>query len=90
MSESINDGGSAFPVSPVICGKSDVYTTTKTWDGMSLRDWFAGQALIGLWAGLSQSKIQNGQTREAWIRGIAEASYEMADAMIAEREKGAK
>lgn len=46
--------------------------------GMSLRDYFAGQALAG------QSSIP----RIAWsFKDIAEFAYEQADAMLAERQK---
>lgn len=38
MSDKINDGGPAFPALNV-CGQSN---------GMSLRDYFAGQAMLGL------------------------------------------
>jgi len=43
--------------------------------GMSLRDWFAGQAIVG--EDLSQNEIDL----------IAAAAYNLADAMIAERSK---
>lgn len=38
MSEPINDGGPAFPV---------IIETMWISKGMTLRDWFAGQALVG-------------------------------------------
>lgn len=44
--------------------------------GMSLRDWFAGQAL----AGLSATDNYDSQT-------TVKAAYEMADAMIAARKE---
>ena len=47
-------------------------------DGMSLRDWFAGQAL----AELAHPDDSND------LKGIAARAYEIADAMIKEREKG--
>ena len=47
-------------------------TTIKTSGGMSLRDWFAGQAASGL----------QGDPVDA-----AEWAYRFADAMLAEREK---
>jgi hypothetical protein len=46
--------------------------------GMDLRDWFAGQALTGL----------NSFTKAGFnYKVIAQAAYEIADAMIAERNK---
>lgn len=57
-----DDGGPAFPVSE--------------WNwlhGMHLRDWFAGQALVGLAPLECTSEI------------IAKSAYQLADAMIAAR-----
>jgi hypothetical protein len=63
-------GGPAFPTEP----RSSVHG--KKYDGMTLRDWFAGQALAGLLA-------QGGSA--TWERD-AENAYQAADAMIAARE----
>lgn len=61
------DGGPAFPVS----GFSS---------GMTLRDYFAGQALAGITVGC-------GWQGGPWETMAAHA-YEAADAMLAERERG--
>ena len=59
--------------------------------GMSLRDWFAGQALAGLLSGAHARRLNTdmakvmGQTTPNFVAGL---SYEYADAMIAAR-KGA-
>ncbi len=47
-------------------------------DGMTLRDWFAGQALIGLCLS------------EPWVlsEAKAQAAYEVADALLAARTGG--
>ena len=59
--------------------------------GMTLRDWFAGQVIVGMMAndgllgdiiGLAESK---GAAR---VLVASKLAYEMADAMLAEREKG--
>jgi len=63
-----NDGGPAFPI--------DTQNQFPTQSGMSLRDWFAGMALVGLLA-----KYGNSDT------AACEAFYQ-ADVMLAEREKG--
>ncbi len=63
------NGGPAFPVS---IDKPAGYGT----DGMSLRDWFAGQALAGLVNG-----------RKDYVKAFAEEAYSVADAMLAERRK---
>jgi hypothetical protein len=68
----VKDGGPAYPV---IC---------EEWPnqpGMTLRDWFAGQALAGLLA--SGGKYSKGFECKG-----AEECYAQADAMLAEREKG--
>lgn len=59
--------------------------------GMSLRDYFAGQALAGQTASDELAQyIGNvaGDDFGAAAQMLAETAYEMADAMIAERNKG--
>ena len=72
MSERINDGGPAFPVSP------EIYNGTGLC-GMSLRDWFAGQALQSYLAG------RNKDDRCTISGTVAVHCYGYADAMIAAR-----
>lgn len=50
--------------------------------GMTLRDYFAGQALIGLFS--HPDSIPGELGFESWIGSL---SYEIADAMMKEREK---
>jgi hypothetical protein len=60
---------------------------------MSLRDWFAGQALIGLVAGINTNPLRahiltkdadaHGETLTGSTAGMA---YELADAMLAARK----
>jgi hypothetical protein len=69
--DTTDDGGPAFPVS--IPGYGD-----NGWQGMSLRDWFAGMAMS---AGLGKDLIGNGN----YIDRVATSSYEMADAMMKAR-----
>lgn len=69
MSNPINDGGPAFPR-----GK-DCFGAVQ--DGMTMRDYFAGQALAGMLAD---------STCTASSAKLAAASYEVADAMLAARE----
>jgi len=45
MSGEVKDGGQAFPAAYTVGPNDDLYPPTP---GMSLRDWFAGQALAGL------------------------------------------
>jgi len=60
-------------------GMQDLSKLLSKHGGMSLRDWFAGQALSGMLAdeGEAGYKAQTAASR----------SYELADAMLAERAK---
>ena len=54
-------------------------------EGMMLRDWFAGQALVGMLA--SMQKIPKDCSEEQMGSDYAGVSYVIADAMMKEREK---
>lgn len=69
-----NDGGPAFPVQ---------FAPGYTFPGMSLRDWFAGQALAGL-APADGYTTEHKDTPGEYAR-IATNAYAMADAMISTR-----
>ena len=62
----INDGGPAFPSSHPVFPEN----------GMTLRDWFASQALVGL--------VGRAETNDGLA--IAKDAYVIADAMLAARE----
>lgn len=80
MSAPGKDGGPAFPhVNPNYDGNWDKEPQRA---GMSIRDWFAGQAL----AGLSTATDADGQWQSD-PSGLAKESYAIADAMLKEREK---
>ena len=79
MSTPINNGGPAFPCKSYLSPR-DIEPSNIP--GMSLRDWFAGQAMQGLFA--SDYKDQRP------IAGVVAAAYASADAMLAERAKEAK
>ena len=74
-----NDGGSAFPLCRTEAdGRNDCLSM-----GMSLRDWFAGQALSGWLASFgADDNVEH-------IPSLVGFIYQMADAMIAERSKEA-
>ncbi|KJS36086.1 MAG: hypothetical protein VR70_14460 [Rhodospirillaceae bacterium BRH_c57] len=75
-----NDGGAAFPAQPIY-GYPGGATITTAQNGMSLRDWFAGQALAGLRAA---------DASDVWsIQDAARVAYAQADAMLIERAKEA-
>ena len=76
----INDGGPAFPLNPYINPRGVVIHEGT--GGMTLRDWFAGQALAGFTSGFTGAV---GDTE--WFRQVgAPAAYAVADAMLAARE----
>ena len=70
----MNDGGPAFPIHARLTAPDGV-----AWRGMSLRDWFAGQALVGL--------VINPSTCSPDCP-ISHRAYELADAMLIAREQG--
>lgn len=57
--------------------------------GMTLRDWFAGQALAGFVAAPNDSPYGCviGRHKKIPPEAISALAYELADAMLAEREK---
>ena len=70
-----NNGGPAFPI-PLLPGQS--WQGMGPCDGMTLRDYFAGRAMQSYLL----DKDRDSFTFEQW----AQASYEMADAMLKARE----
>ena len=69
-----DDGGPAFPMSSV-----DGYEQT----GMTLRQWFAGQALAGICVNDEYWRL-NEEYRGKSASELAHRAYQVADAMIAE------
>ncbi len=86
----IEDGGPAFPT---LLGLEDTRESNSNSNdyafpacvaaGMTLRDWFAGQALAGELAAWTEDQDSSYAPSK-----VAERMYAMADAMIAERQKG--
>jgi hypothetical protein len=66
------DGGNAFPL-------TETHPTmgSRVWPGMSLRDWFAGQAM--------QGELSSGSRQD--FDDLADVSYRMADAMLKARNQ---
>lgn len=88
-----DNGGPAFPqhdlsgygIGPAMSGvdPSDEYSGRYEVNGMSLRDWFAGQALAGTCAYSGEgSKLIDTNPK-----AIAKTAYIWADAMIAARNE---
>jgi hypothetical protein len=76
-----DDGGTAFPFH-IDHGDSGV--AIEDFPGMSLRDWFAGQALNG--GALSLAYDPEGEFPPT-AQKFASLAYALADAMLAERAK---
>ena len=66
------NGGPAFP-------RSGTDINVQSYPGMTLRDWFASQAIAGLTA--------NGSIDIVMPDELASDAYFMADAMLKERDK---
>lgn len=83
MADKIEDGGPAFPT---IHGYVDSGSLKKKSEGLSLRDWFAGQALNACCT-LAFGNIDQGSAigllPEEWAARIA---YSVADNMLLARE----
>lgn len=93
MSTKPNDGGPAFPCTiETECDFPGMKGRKYPLDvpGMSLRDWFAGQIAA---AGIINAKGVGGldeKGRADLFKAHAGTSYELADALLAAREKGTK
>ena len=82
MSAPTNDGGPAFP-SPMFTRQADGMPMSPQeygLGGMTLRDYFAGQALAGMLINYTTQKFGVGE------QTCAKGAYEFADAMLAARE----
>ena len=96
----MNDGGPAFPINSAQLDESGAYTVLKP--GMSLRDWFAGQApeppeeqRISMEKGARENAtsaedgiIDGPKAARIYAHLLSKWRYRFADAMLAEREKG--
>jgi hypothetical protein len=89
MTTRITDGGSAFPVVTNMGVFHDAHGNEvqdiQSIGGMSLRDYFAAQAMVGIVARM------NADTFRKYVAAVADgremvAAYRMADAMLAARE----
>ena len=72
--EKTNDGGPAFPRTGA--------PYVQAYEGMSLRDWLAGQALAGIMANAKLVGVLAESKQDP-----ASCAYEMAEFMMAERDK---
>ena len=75
MKQSTKDGGSAFP--------SHGSMGEVEHRGMSLRDWFSGQAMPNLLYLCREDTVLEGQS---YVQHVARLAFNIANAMLAERE----
>ena len=80
----IKDGGPAFPQSETLI-EDGVALVRTSFGGMTLRDWFAGQALTGI-MGPNYDWFTSGTETGSRVHEAAGFAYSLADAMIAARE----
>ncbi len=76
-----NDGGQAFPCSVIHYNDEKREAEWVREGGMSLRDWFAGKALLMVFVVLKDTDNQCSN------EDAAKTAYAVADAMLAERNK---
>lgn len=77
MSE-VKTGGPAFPPAVAITESGNAF---YGYDGMSLRDWFAGQALAGYLASFAGCEADPAKHADA----LAKTCFTLADALLAAR-----
>lgn len=89
-----NDGGPAFPVASYVNSDGETFESKPA--GMSLRDWFAGQAIVGVMQSVVPGfveKVVHGidhpetLTNDNCPSQIARWCWTVANAMLAERSK---
>lgn len=80
-----NDGGNAFPVSRGHFAQDGKMLSADWAPGMTLRDWFAGQALSAMNISVHGDITENSLSIPPAV--AADWAYCLADAMIGEREK---
>ena len=100
MTTQPNDSGPAFPVPMIPCDREGGYTEVR-YQGMTLRQWYAGQALCGLLSNQISGRLSSMRTLfesvynvtgkkgcVTWETkvGVASVALSFADAML-EAEK---
>lgn len=87
MEERFDDGGPAFPAPGVYGDDNVAHRVLENGEpGMSLRDYFAGQALAAI--GLRPSRPADGRQEATCFAAVAADCYALADAMLRARGPG--
>lgn len=79
MTERVKDGGPAFPHDNLELGDRHLIAQP----GMSLRDWFAGQAIAGMLSNSNGLMVKDKRVQDE--KSYAFAAYAVADAMLKAR-----
>lgn len=83
--DKVEDGGPAFP------HRGDIQLGIMPTSGMSLRDYFAGQALAGMIASHDWTKniaLESKRDNVPAVYALSKAAYFAADAMLLARKAG--
>jgi hypothetical protein len=91
MSAPINNGGPAFPHAQRLWDNDAQSWAVHSVGGMTLRDWFAGQALHTAAIILIEAAklgVRNSAAENCFETATAEMAQRLADAMLAARTKG--
>lgn len=90
-----NDGGPAFPIVAMDAATGQPINGCF-YMGMSLRDYFAAQAISGVFACIVSTDARTALLKASASAGksiedlVAKSAYQLADAMLAAREGGSK
>ena len=85
MSIPINDGGPAFPHAQRLWDNDTQSWAVHSVGGMTLRDYFAGQALAGVLSS-GDVEIKTIVSNKLAAASFTQSCYIIADAMLAARE----
>lgn len=86
---SAGDGGAAFPTSIEVT--SEGQTVQLPHPGMSLLDWFAGQAMAALLASpevVERLSVEASEDGLLFGEHVAKTAYKFASSMLSERGRG--
>lgn len=81
----LDDGGNAFPYSAL--NPDNSYSVYKDNEGMTLLDYFAGQALAGELSAQTEAGWYDHDSNVADANKLAERCYTFAQAMLAHKRK---
>lgn len=85
-----DDGGPTFPIPHQILDFNDPMFKPGSGEGMTLRDYYLGQAMIGILACPDMDRIEKELHRSnfsAWADAVAKSAGEYADAAVREKRR---